>query len=70
MDKNTILIGDVNLPDINWLDSTSTSRGRRILETALEEDLAQLVNFPTHIKGNILDLVSTNCPDKVISVNV
>ena len=70
MDKNTILIGDVNLPDINWLDGTSTSRGRRILETMLEEDLAQLVNFPTHVKGNILDLVSTNCPDKVISVNV
>ena len=69
MDKNTILIGDVNLPDINWLDGTSTSRGRRILETALEEDLAQLVNFQTHIKGNILDLVLTNCPDKVISVS-
>ena len=69
MDKNTILIGDVNLPDINWLDGTSTSRGRRILETTLEEDLAQLVNFPTHVKGNILDLVLTNCPDKVISVS-
>ena len=43
MDKNTILIGNVNLPDINWLDGTSTSRGRRILETTLEEDLAQLL---------------------------
>ena len=69
MDINTFLIGDVNLPDINWLDGTSAARGRRILETTVEEDLAQLVDFPTHIKGNILDLVITNCPDKVISIS-
>ena len=25
----------------------------------------QLVDFPTHIKGNILDLVITNIPEKV-----
>ena len=69
MDINTFLIGDVNLPDINWLDGTSAARGRRILETTVEEDLAQLVDFPTHIKGNILDLVITNCLDKVISIS-
>ena len=34
----------------------------------LEEDLAQLVDFPTHVKGNILDLIITNCPDKIISI--
>ena len=39
------------------------------METTLEEGLVQLVNFPTHGKGNILDLVLTNCPDKVISVS-
>ena len=69
MDKHTILIGDVNLPEINWLDGTSKSRGRKVLETTLEEDLTQLVNFPTHVKGNTLDLVITNCPDKVISIS-
>ena len=69
LDKNTILIGDINLPDINWIDGSSTTRGRRVLETILEEDLSQLVDFPTHIKGNILDLVITNCPDKVISIS-
>ena len=36
------------------------------METILEEDLIQLVDFPTHFKGNTLDLVITNCPDKVI----
>ena len=54
------MIGDINLPDINWVDGTSTSRGRRVLETILEEDLIQLVDFPTHVKGNTLDLVITN----------
>ena len=60
LDKNIIVISDINLPDINWIDGTSTSRGRRVLETILEEDLIQLVDFPTHVKGNTLDLVITN----------
>ena len=68
LDRNSIVIGDVNLPDINWLDDSSTSRGRKVLETTLEEGLAQLVDFPTHIKGNILDLIITNCQDKFISI--
>ena len=66
--KNTVLIGDVNLPDINWLDGTASSRGRRLLETVTEENMEQLVHFPTHVKGNTLDLVITNCSEKIISV--
>jgi hypothetical protein len=27
------------------------------------------VDFPTHTKGNTLDLLLTNCPDKVIEVS-
>ncbi len=26
------------------------------------------VEFPTHIKGNILDLLVTNCPEKFVRV--
>ena len=69
LNKQTIIIGDVNLPDIDWIDLTSTARGGPVLTTALEEGLDQLVNFTTHTKGNILDLVLTNCPDKIISVS-
>jgi hypothetical protein len=29
---------------------------------------AALVSFPTHIKGNLLDLVITNCADRVLEV--
>ena len=30
--------------------------------------LEQLVKFPTHLKGNILDLVLTNIPERVTEV--
>ena len=68
MRSNTILIGDINLPGINWTAGTSDQRGRGLLEAVLEEGVDQLVEFPTHIKGNILDLILTNCPQKILSV--
>ena len=68
LDNQSIVIGDVNLPETNWPDLTSAARGRPVLRTAIEESLEQLVNFATHKKGNILDLVITNCPDKIISI--
>ncbi len=43
-------------------------KGRELLETIIEEGLQQLVSFPTHIKGNMLDLVITNCADRVLEV--
>ncbi len=39
-----------------------------LLETIIEEGLQQLVSFPTHIKGNMLDLVITNCAGRVLEV--
>ena len=68
IEKQTIIVGDFNLPDINWSDMVSTSRGRPVLDAATEENLEQMVHFPTRIKGNTLDLILTNCPDKIISV--
>ena len=68
LEKQTLIVGDFNLPDINWMDMTSAARGRPVLEAAKDESLEQMVHFPTHIKGNTLDLVITNCPEKIISV--
>lgn len=65
---NTILIGDINMPTIDWLDGKADSKGRELLETCTEEGLQQLVSFPTHTKGNVLDLVITNCQEKVLEV--
>ncbi len=56
------------MPTIDWLDGKADSKGRELLETCTEEGLQQLVSFPTHTKGNVLDLVITNCQEKVLEV--
>ena len=68
LEKNSIIIGDINLPCIDWNRERASSKGRPVLEAAAEENIIQLVQFPTHCKGNTLDLVLTNCPDKVILI--
>jgi hypothetical protein len=67
-EPETILIGDVNLPGINWAEGRSDTKGRELLDTVMEESLYQLVSFPTHIKGNILDLLITNCPERILDI--
>jgi endonuclease/exonuclease/phosphatase (EEP) superfamily protein YafD len=53
-DNNTILIGDFNMPGIDWENTQARDvRGRELLETATEKGLQQLVNFPTHTKGTV-----------------
>ena len=68
MPKNTIIIGDINLPHIDWTTGQADSKGRRLYEVVMEENVEQLVRFPTHDKGNILDLVLTNMASNIISV--
>ena len=67
-DINMLIIGDFNLPSINWRSGTADPKGRRLLEAAEEANMVQLVHFPTHNKGNTLDLVLSNCPDKIFSI--
>jgi Endonuclease-reverse transcriptase len=66
---NTLLFGDFNLPNINWEAGTANGPGQiDILEACHEKFLEQLVTFPTHLKGNCLDLLLTNTPDRVQEV--
>ena len=66
---NCMLIGDFNLPGINWEELTADSRkGAQFLDACTERGLEQLVTFPTHNKGNTLDLVLTDIPGAVHSV--
>jgi hypothetical protein len=69
LEVNTILIGDINMPGIDWINNRSDTKGRELLRTTEEEGISQLVSFPTHYKGNILDLVLTNVPDRVTSIS-
>ena len=66
--KNTIIIGDINLPHIDWSRGGSDALGRELFESVQERGLVQLIHFPTHDKGNILDLLITNMANKIISV--
>ena len=59
--KNSVLIGDFNYPNIDWENNTADSNiSRKFMETCLENNLTQYVDFPTHIRNNILDLVLAN----------
>jgi hypothetical protein len=33
-----------------------------------EEEMTQLVSFPTHTKGGMLDLLITNCVERIVSI--
>ena len=65
MSGNSILIGDIK---INWELQTSDRKSQSFLEEAQENFLVQMIDFPTHSKGNVLDLVLTKNPEKVASI--
>ena len=67
-EKNSIIIGGFNLPDIDWLGGTAKGRSREFLDATEECLMSQMVEFSTHIKGNILDLVLTNSPERIVDV--
>jgi hypothetical protein len=68
-DRNTVLIGDFNAPGVDWRKGESAAKWRGLLDTITEENMEQLVSFSTHVKGNVLDLVVTNCPERVVSIS-
>ena len=67
-EKSSIMVGDFNLPEINWSSGQTGARSREFMGAAEEKFLEQLVDFGTHIKGNTLDLVLTNIPERVLNV--
>jgi hypothetical protein len=60
------LIGDFNLPSINWTIPTSIGDEAHdlFLTFCLSKSFCQFIDVPTHIKGNILDLLLCNPPAK------
>ena len=58
--KCTIL-GDFNLPDVDWYTLTgSSSSSSCVCNFIFDCNLTQHVLEPTHVKGNVLDLVLTS----------
>ena len=57
-----IVCGDLNMPHINWVDGTTTGgiADRLLLQSIADLNITQHIFKPTHIKGNILDVVLTD----------
>ena len=69
--KKFFLIGDFNLNKANWLFNTSTnSVEQTFLDEFLQAGLLQLINEPTHVKGNILDILLTNSEQFINDITV
>jgi len=59
--EGLILLGDFNFPNINWdTMSGSIPRFTDFCDFLLELNLEQNTTTPTHIAGNILDVILTN----------
>lgn len=71
-----LLLGDLNLPGIDWkTHSVKTgaqykSIHHEFINTLHSNNLHQLIHEPTHVHGNILDLVCINDPTIIRSTNV
>ena len=69
--KAHFVVGDFNLPEINWVTNQSSTRlGQQFIDLFNELGLAQMINRPTHEKGKILDLVFSNLTGAVDNIVV
>ena len=68
---SVIFVGDFNLPDICWSSLIGQSPfSVSFCDFVYECNLSQLVECPTHVKGNILDLVLTNTENIISELSV
>ena len=65
---NSIFIGDLNFPSIDWTYETAYRKGRNFLKSTKENMFEQMIDFQTHIRGNVLDLLFTNHPDRIQNI--
>jgi len=68
-EKNSIFIGDFNLPDIDWSNGTCSAKSRPFVDAVEDAMMEQMVHFSTQVKGNCLDLVVTNIPERICDVS-
>ena len=72
----TILLGDMNLPEIDWLSCGLKHNAQHkqvhdeFLTLLKENNLQQLVKLPTHVLGNTLDLICTNSSELIKDIEV
>jgi len=65
---NEVFLGDFNMPGIDWVGGSSRGREALFAEAVESALMQQMVDFPTQVKGNTLDLVITNIPERIEEV--
>ena len=65
-----VMVGDFNYPGIRWETGGSDAKSRLFYDAFVDGCLTQHVEVPTHISGNILDLVITGDDEVVNCVDV
>ena len=69
--ESILFPGDYNLPDIIWSSlSCSSSNSNLFCDFIFQHNLSQLIESPTHIHGNTLDLVLKNDPELVSDLSI
>ena len=67
----SVIIGDFNHPGVDWeSEFSSVTKEKEFIDATVEGGFTQIVNQPTHDKGNLLDLVLTNVPYSVTRVEI
>jgi hypothetical protein len=66
--QDAVFIGDFNAPDVDWANENAGPRYRALLESVQKSGMSQLIEFSTHEKGNVLDLVITNCCERINNI--
>ena len=67
---DVLLVGDFNSPYVNWSTLTASNPCSSVLCDTFAKNLIKLVDEKTHALGNILDLISTNCIDKISNISI
>ena len=69
--EDLLILGDFNLPDIDWDILTGHSLvSNQFCDLVFHTNLCQLISTPTHIRGNILDLLLTNLDDRISNLQI
>ena len=69
--KKLFIIGDLNLQNINWETCKSSNNVEKLfLEEFFKLGLIQCITTPTHIKGNILDVLLRNSENPISNIQI
>ena len=68
-DLSTVIMGDLNAPDIIWSSlSADSDFSNKVCDLIFQYNLNQIVEDSTHIRGNILDVVITNIDESITNL--